>query len=181
MSTVPSAVAAATSTATAVALSDDQRPPPDVVATDSGSGGQMPAGSNVRHVSVPQMDPRPRRQEMMNRPSAKELVAYQQRPYGRSNSGPTGPDRNGHRTSGRQSPAIGYGGSGNGFKSKLRNSFRSTAKRVVRQQQQQQQQQTAVDTLAKNGQQLGLHNVQDSPRMMAAQRTPLGRVRINRA
>lgn len=130
---------------------------------------------NVRHVSVPQMDTHARRQEMMNRPSSKDLMAYQQRQqYGRSNSAATVPSvsERGHRTSGRRSPAVygvgggsggggGNSGGGGGFKSKLRNSFRSTAKRI-------RQQQTAIDALAKNSQMLGLHNLQESPRTAAA-------------
>lgn len=167
MSTVSLGVAT-TSAADVSTAGVDHRPPPDVVA----AGGKVTA-DNVRHASVPQMDPRPRRQEIMNRPSAKELMANQQRQqHSRSNSAA---DRVGHRTSGRLPSAV-YGASGNGgggnggggnggggFKNKLRNSFRSTAKKV-------RQQQTAIDALAKNSQVLGLHNLQESPRTMA-QRT----------
>jgi len=171
-----------TSTAAAdVAIASDadasiasvHRPPADVVAADDGGGGGGTKVDNVRHVSVPQMDPRPRRQEMMNRPSTKELMAYQQRQQqGRSNNASSSADRAGqHRTSGRRSPAVygssgggGGGGGSGGFKSKLRNSFRSTAKRI-------RQQQTAIDALAKNSQALGLHNLQENPRTTAVQRT----------
>lgn len=172
MSTVSSC--AATTSAAVVPTVDgdgvDSRPPPDVVV----AGGKV-AVDHARHVSVPQMDPRPRRQEMMNRPSTKELMTHQQRQqHGRPNSASTAADRAGHRTSGRRSPAVygvgaGNGGGsgsvsgGGGFKNKLRNSFKSTAKRI-------RQQQTAIDALAKNSQVLGLHNLQESPRTMA-QRT----------
>lgn len=158
----------ATASAADASTATGHRPPADVVA--AGDGGTKV--DNVRHVSVPQIDPRPRRQEMMNRPSTKELMAYQQRQQqGRSNSASSSADRAGqHRTSDRRSPAI-YGGvGGGGFKSKLRNSFRSTAKRI-------RQQQTTIDALAKNSQVLGLHNLQENPRTTAAQRT-LSRVRI---
>lgn len=175
----PGATATSTSAAAAAAVSDNgastgvDRQPPDVVAADNATG-------NGRHVSVPQMDSRPRRQEMMNRPSNKDLMTYQQRQqHGRSNS--VTADR-AHRTSDRRSPAVysgvgsgngngsGVGGSGSGgFKSKLRNSFKSTAKRI-------RQQQSAIDALAKNSQMLGLHSLQENPRTIAAQRT-VGRVR----
>lgn len=159
------AAGVATASAADASVAAGRRPPADVVA--AGDGGTKV--DSVRHVSVPQMDPRPRRQEMMNRPSTKELMVYQQ---GRSNSASSSADRAGqHRTSGRRSPAVyGGGGNGGGFKSKLRNSFRSTAKRI-------RQQQTAIDALAKNSQTLGLHNLQENPRTTTAQRT-LSRVRI---
>lgn len=171
MSTVSSGTATISVADVSIAGGDgvDNRQQPDVVA----AGGKV-AVDNIRHVSVPQMDPRPHRQEIMNRPSAKELITNQQRQqYGKSNSATTTADRAGYRTSGRRSPAV-YGISGNaggsggvsggsGFKNKLRNSFKSTAKRV-------RQQQTAIDALAKNSQVLGLHNLQESPRTMA-QRT----------
>lgn len=142
--------------------------------------------SNGKHVSLPQIDVRStRRQEMMNRPSSRDLMAYQHRQQqGRSNSAVTVPptgDR-GNRAAGQRSPVShgnntagagsNGGNSGSGFKNKLRNSFRSTSKRI-------RQQQTAINALAKNSQMLGLHNLQESPRMGAAQRTPVsGRVRI---
>lgn len=123
----------------------------------------------ARHVSVPQISARPRRQEMINRPSTKELIAYQQRQqHDRSNSAAT-VDRS------KRSPVV-YGGvgaagvaatgggGGGAFKSKLRNSFRSAAKRI-------RQQQSAIEALAKNSQALGLHNIRDSPRTASAQRT----------
>uniref|UniRef100_A0A2S2QU60 Uncharacterized protein n=1 Tax=Sipha flava TaxID=143950 RepID=A0A2S2QU60_9HEMI len=173
----PGATATSMAAAAVAAVSDNggdasvDRQPPDVVAAGSVTG-------NVRHVSVPQMDSRPRRQEIMNRPSNKDLMSYQQRQqHGRSNSVTT--DR-GHRTSDRRSPAVysgvgsgggsgnssgvGGGGGGGGLKSKLRNSFRSTAKRI-------RQQQSTIDALAKNSQMLGLHSLQENPRTMAAQRT----------
>lgn len=154
-------------------------------AVDRRSPEKVVAGT-VRHVSMPQLDLRPRRQETVsgNRPSIKEQMAYQQRQqHGRSNSATvtvTAADRGVQRTNtaGRRLPVVhGVGGGGGGsgvgagFKSKLRNSFRSTAKRI-------RQQQSAIDALAKNSQMLGLHNLQDSPRTMQAQRTFAARVRI---
>jgi len=136
---------------------------------------------NVRHASMPQIDPRPRRlqETAMNAAtkSAKEQTALHQRQqHGRSNSttASTAADKGVHRVFGGSGGggASGTGGSGGGvgagFKSKLRNSFRTTAKRI-------RQQQSAIDALAKNSQMLGLHNLQDSPRTMQAQRA-FGRV-----
>jgi len=124
---------------------------------------------------MPHIDSRPRRlqETTMTVPkSAKDQTAQQQRQqYGRSNStiAATAAERSVHRVGGGGGGGGGgAGGVGTGFKSKLRNSFRSTAKRI-------RQQQSAIDALAKNSQMLGLHNLQDSPRTMQAQRT-IGRV-----
>jgi len=134
---------------------------------------------NARHSSMPQIDSRPRR--LQETPmaaaakSAKEQTALQQRQqHGRSNSATvsTASERGVHRVfgggSGGGASGGGGGGVGAGFKSKLRNSFRSTAKRI-------RQQQSAIDALAKNSQMLGLHNLQDSSRTMQVQRA-FGRV-----
>ncbi|XP_022175031.1 calcium release-activated calcium channel protein 1-like isoform X1 [Myzus persicae] len=129
---------------------------------------------NARHASMPQIDSRPRRLQETTMTaaarSAKEQTALQQRQqHGRSNSATasTASDRGVHRVFGGGSVGGanggGGGGVGAGFKSKLRNSFRSTAKRI-------RQQQSAIDALAKNSQMLGLHNLQDSPRTMQVQR-----------
>lgn len=148
---------------------------PETSAVGANGVDRNDSGTNViRHVNVPpQPDARTRRYELTNRPqSAKDLHTYQQRQQqGRSNSasstiGVSG--EGGNRTSGRRSP-VQYGGGGGGFKSKLRNSFKSTAKRI-------RQQQTAIDALTKNSQMVGLHHLQDSPRTTAAHRTA-GRVR----
>ncbi|XP_015378144.1 PREDICTED: uncharacterized protein LOC107172370, partial [Diuraphis noxia] len=131
---------------------------------------------NARHVSMPQIDSRPRHLQESTMTaaakSAKEQTALKQRQqHGRSNSATvlTAPERGVHRVfggGGGSSAGGGGGGSsvGAGFKSKLRNSFRSTAKRI-------RQQQSAIDALAKNSQMLGLHNLQDSSRTMQVQRT----------
>ncbi|CAH1712391.1 unnamed protein product [Aphis gossypii] len=138
---------------------NNRRSPPEKVA------------GNVRHASMPHIDSRPRRlqETTMTVPkSGKEQTAQQQRQqYGRSNSttAATAAERSVHRVGGGGGAGAGAGGGvGTGFKSKLRNSFRSTAKRI-------RQQQSAIDALAKNSQMLGLHNLQDSPRTMQAQRT----------
>lgn len=139
---------------------NNRRSPPEKVA------------GNVRHASMPHIDSRPRRlqETTITVPkSGKEQTVQQQRQqYGRSNSttAATAAERSVHRVGG--GGGGGAGGVGTGFKSKLRNSFRSTAKRI-------RQQQSAIDALAKNSQMLGLHNLQDSPRTMQAQRT-IGRV-----
>jgi len=134
---------------------------------------------NARHASMPQIDSQPRRlqETAMNSAtkSAKELTALQQRQqHGRSNSATasSAAERGVHRVFGGSGGGSAVGGSGGGvgagFKSKLRNSFRTTAKRI-------RQQQSAIDALAKNSQMLGLHNLQDSPRTMQVQRA-FGRV-----
>lgn len=137
---------------------------------------------NARHASMPQIDSRPRRLQENTMTaaakSAKEQTALNQRQqHGRSNSATvsTASERGVHRVFGGGGGAStggggGGGGVGAGFKSKLRNSFRSTAKRI-------RQQQSAIDALAKNSQMLGLHNLQDSPRTMQVQRTT-GRVSV---
>lgn len=160
---------ATSATTTATALVDptnNRRSPPEKFV------------GNARHASMPQIDPRPRRlqETAMNAAtkSAKEQTALHQRQqHGRSNStaASTAVDRGVHRVfggSGGGGAGGGGGGVGAGFKSKLRNSFRTTAKRI-------RQQQSAIDALAKNSQMLGLHNLQDSPRTMQGQRA-FGRV-----
>lgn len=162
--TTPVEVTTTANTVPAVAVvaalvdpANNRRSPPEKVA------------GNVRHASMPHIDSRPRRlqETTMTVPkSGKEQTAQQQRQqYGRSNSttAATAAERSVHRVGGG-----GGGGVGTGFKSKLRNSFRSTAKRI-------RQQQSAIDALAKNSQMLGLHNLQDGSRTMQAQRN-IGRV-----
>lgn len=134
-------------------------------AVEANGADRNGAASVVRHANVPpQSDARARRHDVTNRPqSAKDLHAYQKRQQqGRSNSASSTAGESGNRTSGRRSPVQVYGGGG--FKSKLRNSFKSTAKRI-------RQQQTAIDALTKSSQMVGLHSLQDSPRTMAAHRT----------
>lgn len=146
-------------------------------ANDRRSPPKMFAG-NARHASMPQIDSRPRRVQestmTVATKSAKEQTALKQRQqHGRSNSATvsTASERGVHRVfGGGSSASAGGGGVGAGFKSKLRNSFRSTAKRI-------RQQQSAIDALAKNSQMLGLHNLQDSPRTTQVQRT-IGRVSV---
>lgn len=164
--TTPVEVTATANTVPAVAVvaalvdpANDRRLPPEKVT------------GNVRHASMPHIDSRPRRlqETTMTVPkSGKDQTAHQQRlQYGRSNSttAAAAAERGVHRVGGS---GGGGGGVGAGFKSKLRNSFRSTAKRI-------RQQQSAIDALAKNSQMLGLHNLQDSPRTMQTQRA-VGRV-----
>jgi len=138
-------------------------------ANDRRSQPKMFAG-NGRHASMPQIDSRPRRlQESTMTAAAKSVKEQtelkQRQQHGRSNSATvsTASERGVHRVFGGGGGAGG-GGVGAGFKSKLRNSFRSTAKRI-------RQQQSAIDALAQNSQMLGLHNLQDSPRTMQVQRT----------
>jgi len=170
MTVTPANTVPATSTVTAKASVDPtnkRRSPPEKFV------------GNARHASMPQIDSQPRRlqETAMNSAtkSAKEQTALQQRQqHGRSNSATTSTaaERGVHRVFGG-SGGGGAGGSsgggvGAGFKSKLSNSFRTTAKRI-------RQQQSAIDALAKNSQMLGLHNLQDSPRTMQVQRA-FGRV-----
>lgn len=168
MSTIAPGVSTA-AVATAAAGADSDRPP-DVVA------GDQVASGGVRHVSVPQLDTRQRRQEMMSRPSAKELISYQQQQrqqHGRSsNSGSTSTavDRGQSRRSPVVHGVVGSNGAG-GFKNKLRNSFRSAAKRV-------RQQQTAIDALAKNSQMLALHSLQHEGCSSPTTAQRIGRVSI---
>jgi len=130
---------------------------------------------NVRHASMPHIDSSPRRlqETTMTVPKSgkEQTTQHQRQQYGRSNSttAATAAERSMHRVGGG---GGGGGGVGTGFKSKLRNSFRSTAKRI-------RQQQSAIDALAKNSQMLGLHNLQDNPRTMQAQRT-IGRVSVKK-
>lgn len=166
MSTIAPGVSAVAATG-----ADSDRPP-DVVAV----AGDQVASGGVRHVSVPQLDTRQRRQEMMSRPSAKELISYQQQQRQQhgwsSNSGLTSAAAD--RGQSRRSPVVHGVAGGNGaggFKNKLRNSFRSAAKRV-------RQQQTAIDALAKNSQMLALHSLQHEGSSSSTTAQRIGRVSI---